>query len=273
MKNKLSFAIMILGIIGILIVSGCVGQTDKTLFINKNQGPSTKTYSILVNPLPSYANLSYDSGLNDAFTYWKDRENVDFAITTNISKADVVVDWIKEFGGERAGHIVRGDFIQIGLGDSNCLGKWQAYTLDTVRNIETHEIGHAIGRDHSSDPSDIMYPITITKYIRDFEEEDFLPQNSIRYYPLCSKKNTTTTYTITVSADNGLNVYIVPSKDDFDAIGQGKEFSSYKDCTRAGTSSDMITCNVNPGSGVVLENPRKLVSGRDVRFTLIAVEK
>lgn len=272
MKNFI-LTICIVALVGVLLVSGCIGQDGKTLFVNKNQGPSVKTYKIFVNPLPSYANLSYDSTLKDAFVYWKDRENVEFNIVTNISKADVVVDWIKEFGGERAGHIVRGDFIQIGLGDSNCLGKWQGYTLDTVRAITTHEIGHAIGKEHSSDITDIMYPITITKYIRDFEETDFLPQNSIRYYPLCSKKNATITYDINVGSDSGINVYVVPSKDDFDAIGQGKDFSTYKDCTRAGVTSAEISCNVQQGSGIVLENPRKLISGKDARFTITAVER
>ncbi len=273
MKKISVLTICIAALIGVLLVSGCIGQTDKTLFVNKNQGPSVKTYSIFINSLPSYANLSYETTLKDAFAYWKDRENVEFNIVTNISKADVVVDWIKEFGGERAGHIVRGDFIQIGLGDSNCLGKWQAYTLDTVKVIATHEIGHSIGRDHSSDIRDVMYPITITKYIKDFEETDFLPQNSIRYYPLCTKRNSTIKYEISINSDNGINIYVVPSKEDFDAIGQSKEFNAYKDCTRAGVTLEKIICNVQQGSAIVLENPRKLISGKDAKFTVKAVEQ
>ena len=95
-------------IIGVVIISGCVGQMG---------GLGNKTFNVYISALPSYAPSGYENTVNDAFSYWEQRENMRFNEVDNLSKSNVLVDWIKEFGGITAGHVVRGDYVQIGIGD------------------------------------------------------------------------------------------------------------------------------------------------------------
>ncbi|MCZ6581631.1 MAG: M57 family metalloprotease, partial [Thaumarchaeota archaeon] len=43
-------------------------------------------------------------------------------------------------------------------------GSFQLYDVDSVEKIMTHELGHSVGLEHSSDPNHIMYPSFTPKY-------------------------------------------------------------------------------------------------------------
>ena len=60
-------------------------------------------------------------------------------------------------------HLGKG-VVEVALGDYECDGSFQLYDVESVEKIMTHELGHSVGLQHSSDSSNIMYPTLKPKY-------------------------------------------------------------------------------------------------------------
>lgn len=137
-------------------------NTD-SIISNKGVGLSyalkVNTYIIYVEPLPEWATYS-GNAVYDATTAWKDANpHLNFYKADSPEEANLRIQWVKEFGVEHVGYAYGKQFIEVGLGDSNCGGQWQPYSADHVGWIMKHEIGHVLGFEHSSDETSIMYPI------------------------------------------------------------------------------------------------------------------
>ena len=76
---------------------------------------------IQIDELPEWAD--YASNVMYLSTEaWKEaNEGLEFWVVENSSDADFGVKWVKDFGGEYVGYAYGNQFIEVGLGDSNCI--------------------------------------------------------------------------------------------------------------------------------------------------------
>jgi len=250
-KNRL----LLFFIFGLFILSGCINETNSN---QNNQNTSTTIHKIYVNPLPSDVDNKYGNSIREATSFWeKEIDSTVFQETQNSVEADIIVDWVKEFGTGSIGHITNQKFIQVSLGDSKCLGKWRAYTYDTVLTIAEHELGHSLGApDRYDDPKYIMYYQIPTQYDTQIDESEIIPVDYYRAYPLaCSSKDTANfTINVQVLEGNPITVRVLPTKNDYDLFISGKEFYEYPDCSSEKVLSYNKNCTVPSTAYVALEN-------------------
>ena len=85
---------------------------------------------------------------------------VKFTESNTRSGANVWITWVVRNLGENVlGHAQVGKgVVEVALGGFGCDGSFQLYTVDTVRNIMTHELGHSLGLGHSNIENSVMYP-------------------------------------------------------------------------------------------------------------------
>ncbi|MBI5860485.1 MAG: matrixin family metalloprotease [Nitrosarchaeum sp.] len=124
-------------------------------------------YKVFVNEQPSGLPLDHVSTLQNSFSFWENQELVTngqkarmvFEITNQKQEANVWVTWVvRDIGQGVLGHAHLGKgIVEVTLGDYNCDGSFQLYDVKTVEKIMTHELGHSIGLEHTSDPNNIMY--------------------------------------------------------------------------------------------------------------------
>jgi len=223
------------------------------------------TYYFYADELPSWADYAVNV-LYDSTRYWEEpNPGLKFYVADNPNVADFRVRWVKDFGGEHAGYAYGKEFVEVGLGDSNCSGKWQPYSANYVNQIMTHEIGHVLGLDHSNDVNSIMYPIAIHLEYGTVEDEFTLTEDYAQFYSPCTVKDVTSIY-YSVSTDDptyGFDVYFVPSIKSLDDWKVGKPFKYYsdKECFGKNYRSYSGTCNgVAQGSGLLVIMDSKLTN-------------
>ena len=189
-----------------------------------------ETWYYYVEPLPEYA--SYANNVMElSTTAWEDaNDNLQFIEVSSPQQANFQVQWVKEFGVEHVGYAFGSWFIEVGLGDSNCVGEmWQPYSEKYTTNIMTHEIGHVLGFDHVNDPDSIMYPTAINWEYGNVETKKTLTSGYAYFQPICTSKDVTT-FDWHVSSDDptyGFDVYFVPSINEFDNWIDGESFDYF----------------------------------------------
>ena len=224
----------------------------------KQSKQTGNTYYVYVDELPSWADHAVNA-VYDSTRYWeKPNPELKFYIADNPNYADFSVKWVKDFGGEQHIGYAFGDFlVEVGLGDSDCHGKWQPYSANYVAQIMTHEFGHVLGLDHSNDVNSIMYPTSINLEYGTVEEEFTLTEGYAQFYSICTiKDKTSINYWVGVDDPTyGFDVYFVPSVKSFDDWADGKPFKYYSDegCLGKDYRSFSGTCNgVSEGSGLLV---------------------
>lgn len=257
-----------------LVTFGCVTINQQSpeqtsdLQPNSNNAVDDWTKSIYIDSLPYGIDQKYENALREAISFFEKRADVTFKEVKLENQADIKVSWVKEFGGKTLGHTVYTEFIEIGLGDSTCLQKWKVYDYDTVLRIAQHELGHALGsEDNYENPNRIMYYSITPKYETDIEETDVIPDGWARFYPVCTKRSSAT-YTFEVTSSEPLDVYVVPSRQEFELLQNKKRFNYYQDCYENKVKVYQKTCTVSQDSGIVLKNPTTFGLGPSAQFKL-----
>ena len=238
----------------LLLLSGLVALFPHNASAQQQQ---QQIYYVYVEPIPDYATSYASNVIYDATKAWADvNPNMKFYKADTESQADVVIQWVRDYGdvNGRAGETIYGKVIQIGLGDSNCLKRWEPYSGNTVTHIAEHELGHFLGFQHSSDPNNIMYPTTKIQY-GEIEIDNNVSTNYGWFVPACTQNNVTSfSYGVTTSDPTyGFDVYFVPSKDSLDSWskGQGFQYYSLDGCYGKNYLSFGGTCTgVAAGSGL-----------------------
>lgn len=248
MNTKLRCLIFIL-LTGAILFSGCIQENKREI-------------SIYIDPLPYGVDSIYTNALREAISFWETRSDVTFKEVSSQGEADVRVGWIKEFGGATAGHAIHKDFIEIGMGDSNCQGKWRPYQYASVLQISMHELGHILGlADNYTNPDTVMYYSVVTSYETDIEETDVLARGTAKFYPVCTRRSSSE-YTFEVTADAPLEIHVLPSRLEFRSLLDGERFSYNSLCGGGITSVYKETCPVSSDSVVALK------ASSTVRYTI-----
>lgn len=233
-------------------------------------GLNQRTISIRIDELPPGADPQYINSVREALSEWE-KANPQITFRETPENPDISVLWVREFGG-KLGHVVSGDTVELGLGDSRCLGRYREFTVEAVRTIALHEFGHVVGLGHSDYESSIMYfqvNSQSLKYKADIEIAETLPDNWLIYYPVCSRSEVST-YSFIVNSNNPVDIYIVPSIEDYGLRLDHKTFLQYTDCKEVNVKVYTRTCTLRTTGGIIIDNSQG--DGKEVSFTLKIIE-
>jgi len=215
--------------------------------VNFSYSITKNTYYVYVDKIPAEGKDNAVKAVVKASEYWKQiYPKKQFYEADSESQADIIVKWVKDYGRQKHVGFKFQELVQVGLGDSLCGGNWHPFSSYTVEGIMIHEIGHAIGLEHSKNPADIMYSITETYYGL-IEKEFTITERHAQFVSLCvAKQITSIDYSITTDDPTfGFDVYSVPSSESITQWVEQGTFYHYpnKSCFGEGYLSFVGTCD------------------------------
>jgi hypothetical protein len=204
--------------------------------------------------LPAYAGAGVSSGvesISSSLSSWTPY-GATIRRVSNPGDADLTVSWLKDYGTHTIGESIFKAHIKVGIGTDNCHGDWQAFDGNTVKKVLWHEIGHSVGYGHSSNPNNVMYWQTETRFDVEQKIADIVSPGWYFTYPLCGSGS----YRYSFESDNANNdfdIYVLPPDTDASTISTG-EGLVYTACGKANVVQYTDTCGVPSGAVIYIEN-------------------
>ena len=239
------------------------GYIDQSHFNAVVAGLIKGYLNVYIAPLPDYAGSDVQNAVNNIVSALDGKTIVGIPVHVvyDETQSDIRIQWVKDFGYNPLGETVFGKQIIVGLGSSNCGGTWQPFDGYSVEKIMWHELGHSFGYNHSTDPNNVMYPTTSTKYVQDKNDNYLFTNGVYRSYPFCQGG----TNFFQISNDNqniGFNTYVVPPNTNAIDVINGKA-PYYLSCSKNNMISYASTCSVEYGSYLLVYNPSNVLGGNN----------
>jgi len=260
-------------------------QNQANLEAEKQQILSDSQYSLLIKgeisghinfyipPVPSFASPDVQGYIDnaasrlDGFVWY----GVTLHRVYDQSQADLIIQWVKNFGLEMNGQKYYG-IIQLGLGWDGCYGSWEPYDGYTMQEIFWHEMGHAIGFNHSTDPNNIMYQGGVpTKFSIDYNNFVQITNGYTWSMPVCGSGP----HQFQVVSNNqytGFDFYVLTPSGTPNGVLAGEGNTYYPACSKQNMVSFSTICNIPTGSKIMINNPYRLVGGNDLGVTIKIID-
>jgi len=142
---------------------------DRKVWIDPETDNYVIEYLVFINEQPAGLPLDHVRTLKNSISHWEEKEFdtsdgkkavARFYVTDLKNEANVWVTWVvRDLGEGVLGHANLGKgVVEVAIGSYGCDGSFQLFDVDTVEYIMTHELGHSLGLNHSSNPENILYP-------------------------------------------------------------------------------------------------------------------
>ena len=144
---------------------------DRYVWLDPETDRYVIEYKVYINDQPDGLPIDHVSTLENSFSFWEkytnlianDGKKVDIRFNTTgmQGEANIWITWVVRNMGEGVlGHATLGKgVIEVAIGGYGCDGSFQLLDVDTVEYVMTHELGHSIGLNHSTNPDNIMYNV------------------------------------------------------------------------------------------------------------------
>lgn len=217
---------------------------------------NSKTYPIYIEQIPRWSeDMSIE--VKEALEFWENTANVKFEIVDAPSFGITSISWEKELRNGYDGYVVGQTDVTVGLGSSECDGKWRAYSSESIKNILIHELGHTVGLDHAVHKSNIMYPMIHDAEFAPIEQLITIPQDESVFIKGCSfSADPVYKYNVQVNESKKVDIFFVPSENEKYKVDSGMTFDYYSDINCLGLEKSYLNgaCKVADSAGILIVN-------------------
>ncbi|NWJ30213.1 matrixin family metalloprotease [Marine Group I thaumarchaeote] len=224
-----------------------------------------------VEPIPNYVSKSVRDGVSLLIAQLDGMRvsGVTLQQTYSYGSADFTINWAKDYST----HIGRqiGDHLLVGLGSSGCGGSWKPFDATTVHAVAYHEVGHALGQDHSKNSNNVMYTPADNRYEYDYKDTISLSDGYVQTLYFCHSGDVYFTTEKAYDSSASYEVYLIPSSTDASDFVFRSEGTYIPTCSgdyNQSYNSFWSNCTIADGTKLVLYNPSKFGTGADARINI-----
>ena len=133
-----------------------ITENSENIITNTSNSFDKNYIAISYDPIPNYANDNYvRNSILDAIKQWTDK-NPEMTIQLVESNGDVHIEWKKVIFAGHTG-LMEGSIMDVELGSLDCNNNWNQYSIFSISDTISHELGHYLKLGHSADPTHLMY--------------------------------------------------------------------------------------------------------------------